>query len=175
MDVLYETFNCIVSLSSSRTIDIVINDDRIDYDMIIRTIHRLIIEKSLINIFFCGETDNISQIGKLHEQSVDLIKYSYIYGFDNTFRASELIEVEMDNSLIDSKQIERIENALMNNNQTQFCDECNLMLTSVKRDNHSFSYAQSVVVSILSILCRTAKKFDISISEDAAFKKNCGQ
>ena len=59
----------------------------------------------------------------------------------------------------------------MNNNQTQFCDECNLMLTSVKRDNHSFSYAQSVVVSILSILCRTAKKFDISISEDAAFKK----
>lgn len=29
MDVLYETFNCIVSLSSSRTIDIVINDDRI--------------------------------------------------------------------------------------------------------------------------------------------------
>lgn len=171
MDVLYETFNCIVSLSSSRTIDIVINDDRIDYDMIIRTIHRLIIEKSLINIFFCGETDNISQIGKLHEQSVDLIKYSYIYGFDNTFRASELIEVEMDNSLIDSKQIERIENALMNNNQTQFCDECNLMLTSVKRDNHSFSYAQSVVVSILSILCRTAKKFDISISEDAAFKK----
>ena len=55
----------------------------------------------------------------------------------------------MDNSLIDSKQIERIENALMNNNQTQFCDECNLMLTSVKRDNHSFSYAQSVVVSIL--------------------------
>lgn len=102
MDVLYETFNCIVSLSSSRTIDIVINDDRIDYDMIIRTIHRLIIEKSLINIYFCGETDNISQIGKLHEQSVDLIKYSYIYGFDNTFRASELIEVEMDNSLIDS-------------------------------------------------------------------------
>ena len=56
MDVLYETFNCIVSLSSSRTIDIVINDDRIDYDMIIRTIHRLIIEKSLINIYFCGET-----------------------------------------------------------------------------------------------------------------------
>ncbi len=90
MDVLYETFNCIISLSSSRTIDIVINDDRIDYDMIIRTIHRLIIEKSLINIFSAGETDNISKIGKLHEQSVDLIKYSYIYGFDNTFRASRI-------------------------------------------------------------------------------------
>lgn len=171
MDVLYETFNCIVALSSSKTIDLVINSDHADYEAIIKTFKRLIPEKSLINLYLCGQTENITEIGKLYNKASGLTKYSYIHGFDNTFYISELLECELDNSIIDPQKITCIENALRNGNKTQFYDKCNDILTDVKKDKHSFAYAQNVILRILSVICRVARESGISVSEEDAFKK----
>lgn len=171
MDVLYETFNCIVALSSSKTIDLVINSDHADYETIIKTFKRLIPEKSLINLYLCGKTENITEIGKLYNKASGLTKYSYIHGFDNTFYISELLECELDNSIIDPQKITCIENALRNGNKTQFYDKCNDILTDVKKDKHSFAYAQNVILRILSVICRVARESGISVSEEDAFKK----
>lgn len=171
MDVLYETFNCIVVLSSTTTIDLVINENEINYDTVIKTIKQLIIEKSLINLYICDKTDNVAQISRLREQADGLTKYSYIYGFDNTFFVNELLERELDDSEVDQKQINYIENLFRSINQTRFYDECNKLLADVKHNKHSFAYAQNVIFKIHGIICNIAKEFGIPITQDDAFKK----
>lgn len=171
MDVLYETFNCVVSLAASNILEFVINDDAIDCGDIISTLKKLIPEKSFINIYICDETDNIESISGIHNQSIDLIKYSYIYGFDNIFYTNKLREYEMDNSILDIKSLNSIENALRAGNSSQFYDECNNILSNVKKDCHSVNYAQSAVLRIFSAICRTAKDSGVSITEEDNFKK----
>ena len=171
IDVLYETFNCVASLASSDTIELVINEDVINYSKIIATLKKLIPEKSFINIYICDETDSIEKISLIHKQSIGLIKYSYIHGFDNIFYTKDLQQCEMDNSVVDSKHMNAIENALMNGDKSQFYDVCNDILSGVKTENHSFQYAQNVILRIFSAICHTAKELNISIAGERTLSK----
>lgn len=171
MDVLIETFNCIVAATTRNTIELVVNYDNIDYADISAELKKLILEKSIINIYCCPIVHSLADIPAYHTQALDMTKYSYLYGYDNVFNVDELIQQDMNNSLLSDNDIALLETLLKNGNAEQFNQECNRILAQVKSEKCSYQYAQNVILNIFSTLCRVAKELSVPIHQSDFFNK----
>ncbi len=169
MDALMATFNCIVCISNGNLLEMIINSDDISYSGITDQLRSLIPEKLFINLYLCPAAPDITIIPQYHKKAVSVTKYSYIYGFDNNFDVMSLLEYDADNSVLSHKDSELIDTLLRDGNKERFSEECNRLLTDVKKDRHSYAYAQNVILRIFSILCHAARELSVGIEQDRAF------
>lgn len=171
MDALKETFNCVVAVTSSTTVELVINYDKIDFPAIILRLKSLIPEKSFINIYFHSPTNNLSEISQYHTAASNMTKYSYLYSYDNIFNVEDLLAQDLNNTLSCDKDIVLLETLLKNGDAEQFNSKCNKILSDVKSEKCSYNYVQNIILRIFSTLCRVAKELDIEIQQSDFFRK----
>lgn len=171
VDALKESFNCVAAVNTNNTVELVVNYDEIDYPKITAKLKRLIPEKSFINIYCCPPITELNNVSVCHDQAVSMMKYSYLYGYDNIFKVSSLMEQDLDNRTLNDKETALLETLLRNGNEQKFYDECNRILTEVKSEKHSYSYAQNVVLKIFSLMCQVAKEYEIPIQQAYSYKK----
>lgn len=173
-DALKETLNCVAAVNTNNTVELVINYDKINYDDIIERLKNLIPEKSFINLYYCPPITELYNVSTCHKQATSMMKYSYLYGYDNVFDVPSLMKQDLDNRTLNDKDISLLESLLRNGNDQQFYDECNRILAEVKSEKHSYSYAQNVVLRIFSIMCRVAKEYEIPTQHADSYKKITG-
>lgn len=171
IDKISQEYDCLYHRSSSAIIEVIINYDNMKVKDIAESIKRLINQKSIMNIFYCDEGCALSDLNNQHKKSKLVTKYSYIYGYDNVFDSNKLLLIDKDNSTVDIHDLEKIEQMLRDGNREGFYAECNMLLNTVKNENHSFAYAQNVIMLIFSIICRVAREKHIPINNSNNFDK----
>ncbi|MEG1880342.1 MAG: cache domain-containing protein, partial [Oscillospiraceae bacterium] len=171
IDILYNNFNCVPVRTTSSTIEAILNYDDIDIHSVAKTIKDLIPHKSFTNIYCSAFVNSLDKISELHKEAKDVLKYSYVYGFDNIFDVSTLSKMDLDASVVTEKQFTRLENTLTNGDKQEFYHECNKILNAVKTEEHSFNYAQNVIMQIFSVICRVAREQNVPLKDNSAFDK----
>lgn len=169
LETLTENINCIPYRTSSTIIEVIVNYDNPDLFSLVKSIKQLFSQKTFINIYYFGNATNLVQLNEQHKKTKTVLKYSYIYGYDNLLNVNELLEIDAKTDLVDVSVLNKIENTLVDGNRDFFLDECNKLLNSVKTENHSFNYAQNAVLQIFSIICRVARTKNIPIKEYIEF------
>lgn len=171
IDILYNNFNCVPVRTTSTTIEVIVNGDDLNLYSIAGKMKGLIVQKSLANIYYGHDCHKLTELSKQHKETQQVIKYFYIYGFDNIFYIDDLQKQELDESVIDVKQIQIIENTLRDGNREAFYAECNSLLNDVKTKRHSFNYAQNAIMQIFSVICRVARERKIPLKDQMEFDK----
>ncbi len=167
---LRDGFDCIAAITSMNTVAIVLNGDADEFDARVNDLRIMIPEEALVNIYKCRYTENLADIAEMYVDASKMLKYSYVYGFDNTFSVERLTEQERDTSSPERKTLIDIETALRDGNKERFCDKCNELFNKAVSDGHSYDYVQSTVTAVFSALCRVAKEKQLVLNDDDAFK-----
>lgn len=169
LETLTNNLSCIPYRTSSTVIEVIANYDNSDLFVLAQQIKQLFSQKTFINIYFCENATTIDKLNEQHKKTKNVLKYSYIYGYDNLLNVNELLEIDSKADLVDVAVLNKIENTLLDGNRDLFFDECNRLLNSVKTEKHSFNYAQNTILQIFSIICRVARGKNIPIKEHIEF------
>lgn len=114
------------------------------------------------NIFYSDSYVNANEASDAYIKLTKLIKYSFIYNYDNIFTLSELEKYEENPKTVETKVVETIQSYLTDFNPKNFILYLNNVLHLIR--TNGYSYNQSI--DFFNVLLLTLKTFFTSKSMD---------
>ena len=166
IDLVKSNLNCMDIRISSNLTAFIVNYDNLDIQQHLNKLCNHIVHElgCKVNFYYGERTENLMHFSKEYPVLKDLCKYAYIYDFPNVFSIDELLTFEYSENYLDTKVLQNLETQLLTANKEAFYQSIDELLRQVKNNKCSYTYAQNLVLQLISIVSRCAKEQKIPLS-----------
>lgn len=110
------------------------------------------------NIAVSKRIESILSIGNTYQDTLQFLKYGFIYGHGNVFMSSEIEKFEAKNGEFSLDSLKHLETLLKSNKYQQLEQSIDSIIENIKLNGYSYNYTQTVVLQIVGLICKAIRE-----------------
>ena len=164
---IFEQNGCCLSIRHNNKIVSIIGSNQSEYADCIQSI-TAIFRSQLgvnVNLGICKMTKDIRKLSDYFQNMDVFMQYSFIYGYGNVFTNQDIERYEASDKEISHNIFKDVETNLKAVKINDIKEILQKTIEAIRENGYSYKYTQSILMQIISILCRVIKEQNILTDE----------
>ncbi len=145
--------NCIATIINlpERTYDL-----QYGLDQILQIIKDELSLNCNIALSVCEES--LLSISSIYTDTMNYLKYSFIYGYGNIFRSSEIEQYEANSGNFGIDNLKHLETLLKSCKYDQLNHAIDKLTEDIKVNGYSYNYTQTILIQVVGLICKAIRE-----------------